>query len=155
MDYFANTYMEPQFVKDAKECTNLCLPNCSCTTTFYDNTSRACHLYDQVQTMQSGANPSVTQLPATLAVSNGNRFPKNAIIIGLSVGLGVLLIGLAILGVFIGTRLSRKEVEYLDSKEEISLESLPGLPPRYSYNELEAAIEGFSKTIGEGGSAIV
>ena len=56
---------------------------------------------------------------------------------------------------FIGTRLSRKAVEYPDSKEEISLESLPGLPPRYSYNELEAAIEGFSKTIGEGGSAIV
>ena len=116
------------------------------------NTSRACHLYDQVQTMQSGANPSVTaflrvtQLPVTLAVSNGNRFPKNAIIIDLSVGLGVLLIGLAILGVLIGTRLSRKAVEYPDSKEEISLESLPGLPPRYSYNELEAAIEGFSKT---------
>ena len=160
VDYFANTYMDSHIVNNATECTNLCLPNCSCTTAFYNNSSQACHLYDQVQTMRSSANPSVTsflrvaQLPATPGVSNGNGIPKN-VIIGLSVGLGVLVIGLAILGVFIGKRLARKAVEYPDSEEEAFLESLPGLPPRYSYKELEAATEGFSKKLGKGGSGAV
>ena len=160
VDYFANTYMEPQYVNNAKECTDLCLPNCSCTAAFYDNSTQACHLYDQVQTMQSGANPSVTaylrvaHLPATSGVSNGNGISKN-VIVGVSVGLGVLVIGLAVLGVYIGRRLGSKAVEYPDSEEEAFLESLPGLPPRYSYKELEAATEGFSKKLGEGGSGAV
>ena len=159
VDYYANTYMEPQYVNNAKECTNLCLPNCSCTAAFYNNNTQACHLYDQVQTMQSGANPSVTaylrvaHLPAT-SVPNGNGISKN-VIVGVSVGLGVFVIGLAILGVLIGKRLGRKAVEYPDSEEEAFLESLPGLPPRYSYKELEAATEGFSKKLGKGGSGAV
>ena len=170
MDYFANTYMEPQYVMNAQECTNLCLPNCSCTAAFYDNSTQACHLYEQVQTMRSGANPSViaylrvAHLPAT-TVPNGNGISKN-VIIGVSVGLGVFVIGLVILPslhrrgmnlprVFIGKRLARKPVEYPDSEEEAFLESLPGLPPRYSYKELEAATKGFSKKLGKGGSGAV
>ena len=159
VDYFANTYMMSHIVNNATECTNLCLPNCSCTAVFYDNSTQACHLYDQVQTMQSGGNPSVTaylrvaHLPAT-SVPNGNGISKN-VIVGVSVGLGVLVFGLAILGVFIGKRLARKPVEYPDSEEEAFLESLPGLPPRYSYKELEAATEGFSKKLGKGGSGAV
>ena len=159
VEYFANTYMDSHNVTSATECTNLCLPNCSCTAVFYNNNTQACHLYDQVQTMQSGGNPSVTaylrvaHLPAT-SVPNGNGISKN-VIIGVSVGLGVLVIGLAILGVFIGQRLARKAVEYPDSEEEAFLESLPGLPPRYSYKELEAATEGFSKKLGKGGSGAV
>ena len=76
-------------------------------------------------------------------------------IFSLTVGLGVVIICLAILGVFIGQRLARKAVEYPDSEEEDFLESLPGLPPRYSYKELEAATEGFSKKLGKGGSGAV
>ena len=160
VDYYANTYMEPQYVNNAKECTNLCLPNCSCTAAFYNNNTQACHLYDQVQTMRSGANASViaylrvAKLPATPGASNGNGISKN-VIVGVSVGLGVLVIGLAVLGVYIGRRLGSKAVEYPDSEEEAFLESLPGLPPRYSYKELEAATEGFSKKLGKGGSGAV
>ena len=42
------------------------------------------------------------------------------------------------------------EVEHPDSEEEAFLERVPGLPPRYSYKELEAATEGFSKKLRKG-----
>ncbi|KAH6556420.1 hypothetical protein KP509_1Z180500 [Ceratopteris richardii] len=71
-DYYANDYLTPQkVVQDPTECTNLCLQSCSCSAAFYNNNTGACHLYDQLRTMQYLANPNViaflrvTSLPGT------------------------------------------------------------------------------------------
>ncbi|KAH7424531.1 hypothetical protein KP509_11G012900 [Ceratopteris richardii] len=42
-----------------------------------------------------------------------------------------------------------------DLEEEAFLEGLPGLPPRFTYAELEKATEGFSKVLGSGASGAV
>lgn len=160
VDYYANAYLAAPTVNSSDACQSLCLANCSCTTAFYHNTSGACHLYDQVQTMQPGSDPSITvylrvaKLPITNPQSGGYRISRK-LIAGLSSGIAVMLVLFVLFAGWIGRRIMVKPDELSDSEEETFLESLPGLPPRYSYKELHFATEGFSKKLGVGGSGAV
>ncbi|KAH7424528.1 hypothetical protein KP509_11G012800 [Ceratopteris richardii] len=161
-DYFANSYLAPTMtVQNPEDCTNLCLQNCSCTGAFHNNNTGACHLYEQLQTIQLGSNPQVNaflrvaSLPAVPGAGGSASVPKK-VIIGIAVGAvsaAAILVGIA---VWIGKKLARKRDEgESDLEEQAFLEGLPGLPPRFAYAELEKATECFSKALGSGASGAV
>ena len=167
-DYFANSYIPPVMDRvSPEECKDLCLPNCSCTAAFHNNDTGACYLYNQVHTMQSDTNPSITAFLKVPSSSNdispGFKFPTYFKYIVIAVCFVLLAIG--ILGLWVGKKSNKwpKKNEKnrrmrrldLDLEEEAFLGSLPSLPPRYSYKELHLATQGFSKRLGRGGSGSV
>jgi hypothetical protein len=70
------------------------------------------------------------------------------------IGSGVLFVMLS-LCVVMAVVVRRRRGVGLDEEDEAFLESLPGLPPRFSFKELELATSRFSKVLGEGGFGTV
>ncbi|KAL3715140.1 hypothetical protein ACJRO7_006952 [Eucalyptus globulus] len=153
---------------DKESCREACAKNCSCKAAFFR------HSYVSVpgnrNTVQTNA-PLVSQVFSLTYLegiksdsivfikvhNNSNKVPSSpekgrksntleAIILSSSVGLLFALIILYAVVRFLV--LKRHEV---DEVEEDCLEQLLGLPTRFTYNDLVAVTEGFSKKLGEGG----
>jgi serine/threonine protein kinase len=158
IDYFANDFTEP-LQTTMNNCTQTCLQNCKCYAAFYRITSTECfHTFQPVMTLinQSDSNYVAfikLQKSSTRALSSSSDMDRTRNwLVGVGGGvLGViaLILFLSLLwrGKFIG-------VHHL-TEEDIFLETLPGLPPRYQFKELEVATEKFAHKLGQGGFGVV
>lgn len=146
---------------DVEICKQTCLKNCSCKAALFS--SGDCCLLSDVFTLQNMETLNPTDNFSTslfLKVENspteknvgegGNVVEKKAgnarIILGSS--LGALFGVLILIGAFIFLFRKRRDSE---GAEEDHLDCIPGMPTRFSFEDLKAITKNFSCKLGEGG----
>ena len=154
IDYFANNFLQP-LQTTIESCADLCLSNCTCYGAFYRIHSGACfHIYQPLMTLTNQSNSSYVAFiklqKSTSLGANSSTTLKRAAIIGAPVAFIVFF--LILLGTFWWRKASRKLHQ---TEEEIFLDTLPGLPPRFQFKQLEVATERFSHKIGQGAFGVV
>ncbi|XP_044463345.1 G-type lectin S-receptor-like serine/threonine-protein kinase SD2-5 isoform X2 [Mangifera indica] len=158
LNYFALPYVPSSSKSDLSGCTASCLGNCSCLALFFQNSTGDCFLFDSVGTFQSSDQGS--GYVAYIKVfgdtngggdsSNQKRFPYVVIIVISTV---IVISGLLYMA-FRYYRNKKKRVPESPqetSEEDNFLESLSGMPVRFSYSDLQNATNNFSVKLGQGG----
>uniref|UniRef100_A0A0A0KYC6 Protein kinase domain-containing protein n=2 Tax=Cucumis sativus TaxID=3659 RepID=A0A0A0KYC6_CUCSA len=163
VDYFANTFMEPvTHGVDLQFCKYLCSKNCSCLGLFYENSSSSCLLiWNQIGSIMS-ANKGRVGFIKTLQITpisegrSRKRIPLVGLILIPSSALFLVITFVVLLLWFrrwrISVMLQRSDSS---SSAELEMSLIPGLPIRYSYNEIATATNNFKTQIGSGGFGIV
>ncbi|KAJ9699045.1 hypothetical protein PVL29_007897 [Vitis rotundifolia] len=152
---------------DVEICKQTCLKNCSCKAALfrhpsYDSSGDCCLLSDvfTLQNMET-LNPTddfstslflkVENSPTEKNVGEGGNVVEkkagNARIIGGS-SLGALFGVFILIGAFLFLFSKRRDSE---EAEEDHLDCIPGMPTRFSFEDLKAITENFSCKLGEGG----
>ncbi|CAA6662367.1 unnamed protein product [Spirodela intermedia] len=150
---------------DPVECSAACSRNCSCRAAFFRYGTNAsagnCFLTSEVLSLKNH-QPEVAhynstafikvQIPVTnvsLTMGNGTTANKG-VIIGATLGAASALLVVVGCGIFIARN---RAAASRDPEEEADddLEHVSGMPRRFSLEELQAATEGFSKKLGQGG----
>ncbi|KAH9313818.1 hypothetical protein KI387_022445, partial [Taxus chinensis] len=158
IDYFANPYMQ-QSVSTLAQCKKLCLSNCSCAAVFFWGNSKACYHYQEIKSLRNVSDKSIRAFikvgPGSFSDgSKTNHSKRKTIILKILVPLVCIVVFSTVLGLFL-RRYKRKKPEQFRSEEDEFLENLPGLPPRFSFKEMEEATQGFSTMLGSGGYGVV
>lgn len=169
VDYFANDFTLPAvYGVNLSQCQNLCSQDCTCLGVFYDNSSGSCYkLANALGSVMSRASSSrlgfvkaVTRSPPGSFDDFNNDdmgFPAIAEVL-LPVSGVLLLLAIAIV---VWRRYRQEEIRnvkavYSSSPSSDDLEfSIPGLPLRFDYEQLEKATENFKTLIGTGGFGTV
>lgn len=163
VDYFANNFMEPAtHGVDLQFCKDLCSRNCSCLGIFYEDSSSSCFLIRNKIGSIMSANRSRVGYIKTLQItpiSEGNsrkRIPLVGLILIPSSAL-FLVIALVVLLLWFRRLRASATLQRTDSSSSMELEMslIPGLPVRYSYEEIVSATENFKTQIGSGGFGTV
>ncbi|KAH7844877.1 hypothetical protein Vadar_032582 [Vaccinium darrowii] len=165
VDYFATGFTRPaKHGVNLTACQDLCSQDCSCSAIFYDNSTNSCFiLQNQLGSVMSSASNDdllgfvktiVGPSPANSGKSLG--FPIVAIVLLPFIGIVLL----AALGFFLWRRSTSAKTGNLDlttlpSSEDLDAFSIPGLPVRFGYAELEVATDKFKTVIGSGGFGAV
>ncbi|GLJ13190.1 hypothetical protein SUGI_0207130 [Cryptomeria japonica] len=152
VDYFANGYINPGS-SSLEQCKQLCLSNCSCAAAFFWNNSQACYHYQEVKSLRRVSDQSILAFikvgPGSLKEID-NKHKSNKIVLAAAVaGICIIIIIFSVLGFLVWRRKTKKSVKS-KTEEDQFLENLPGLPPRFSYREMEEATDGFSRQLGAG-----
>ncbi|KAF5772209.1 putative protein kinase RLK-Pelle-SD-2b family [Helianthus annuus] len=143
-------YFTPANIEEVnvERCKQACLKNCSCKAAFFQYYSGApignCFLASEIFTME--ADDSYYNGSAFIKVQNV-RSHHLATILGSTIGSFVLLLVVATGFVTYKVHKHKRDAEM----EEDYLDQFPGIPNRFSYEELKTATESFSKKLGEGG----
>ncbi|KAJ0111779.1 hypothetical protein Patl1_03221 [Pistacia atlantica] len=148
---------------DSEKCKQECLMNCSCKAAFFrysDNSSYGdCYLPSEIFSMMNN-DKSKTHYNSTayLKIQNvsspspggsGKKSRQDPKILGLSLGAAGLFVLVTGILVFFFWK------KNFDDVEEDYLDQVPGLPRRFSYEELENVTEKFTKILGKGGFGTV
>ncbi|KAL9994443.1 putative protein kinase RLK-Pelle-SD-2b family [Helianthus debilis subsp. tardiflorus] len=168
------TYTASMEGVNMETCKQACLNNCSCKAAFFQYSSNVssgrCSLPSEIFTMKSEnsgyfvclafikvqniTSPPLNVTPPPLphqvatAVGPTNRSSrKDATIVGSAIGSFVLLLVMAIGFIMCIVHKRKREAKM----EEECLNQVPGMPTRFSYEELKNATDNFSKKLGEGG----
>ncbi|XP_030548307.1 G-type lectin S-receptor-like serine/threonine-protein kinase SD2-5 isoform X2 [Rhodamnia argentea] len=160
--YFALGFVSPTLNADLNGCKTSCLNNCSCLALFYQNSSGDCYLFDSIGAFQSADQNSgfVSYIKVlTSGGTNGGNSQDSGsnkkrllYVVIISVSTFFVVLGL----IYAGFRYSKAnpalpEAPQENSDEENFLESLSGMPVRFSYKELQDATNDFSMKLGQGG----
>nr|XP_043607586.1 G-type lectin S-receptor-like serine/threonine-protein kinase SD2-5 [Erigeron canadensis] len=153
MTYSALGFVAPSSKTSLEGCKSSCLGNCSCLVMFFDNNSGSCYLFDQIGSF-SDAKSGVGYESYVKVSKTSQRKKKDstAVIIAIVVATVFVIVSL----VFIGVRWSKKKNAPADKLDETSeednfLESISGMPIRFTYLDLQQATDNFSKKLGQGG----
>ncbi|KAF8007855.1 hypothetical protein BT93_K1750 [Corymbia citriodora subsp. variegata] len=144
ISYFTFGQDAPDLRDTNKEsCREACAKDCSCSAAFFHHDS-SCYLVSQVFSL---ANTSSSFSVAFIKVQNAsNKSNAHKLILNAIVGSLCALIIFYVVIKFLVLR--RQEV---DEVEEDCIEQLPGLPTRFTYDDLIAITKDFSEKLGEGG----
>ncbi|CAI9089143.1 OLC1v1023653C1, partial [Oldenlandia corymbosa var. corymbosa] len=157
--YFAfQSYKENTLVQD---CKNFCLRNCSCKAALFvksqygNRHSRkgSCLLVDEVFSIANNENGIISSYNTTLYVKVQLPYAKASrrkVTVLASVISAIVGLFCVICSWFVLIRKQNKQ-----QIEEDFLIHVPGMPTRYTYENLKAATEDFSKKLGEGGFGCV
>ncbi|KAJ4839326.1 G-type lectin S-receptor-like serine/threonine-protein kinase SD2-5 [Turnera subulata] len=160
LGYFALGFVPPSSKTDLEGCKASCRNNCSCIALFFQSSSGKCFLFPEVGSFQSsGAGSSFDTYikvlsnggSSTDSAGDGNSkgFPVVVIIV---VATLLVIIGLCYLAVRYYKRKKTLQESLHDSSEDDNfLESLSGMPVRFSYKDLQTATNNFSVKLGQGG----
>nr|XP_033513088.1 G-type lectin S-receptor-like serine/threonine-protein kinase SD2-5 [Nicotiana tomentosiformis]XP_033513091.1 G-type lectin S-receptor-like serine/threonine-protein kinase SD2-5 [Nicotiana tomentosiformis] len=149
---------------DLEDCKRSCLSTCSCKAAQFRFSDRAntmgnCVLFNQVFSLlnNDGALNKTTlfikvqnssNLQASPSLASSEKKPKRvATIVGSAIGASF---GLLFMVLTCFDFLSRRR-KGLEEVEEEFLDHVPGMPTRFSFEELTVMTENFSKKLGEGG----
>ncbi|KAF8413688.1 hypothetical protein HHK36_001680 [Tetracentron sinense] len=157
------------FITDMETCKQACLNNCSCKAALFrygDNSSSGnCILPSQLYSLMNNVKEmthynssafmkvqisSIAQPPTSDASStplpSGKKTRRSTVILGSSLGafFGVLLI------ISIWVILFRKKRDVREDEEDY-LDEVPGMPTRFSFENLKIATENFNRKLGQGG----
>lgn len=146
---------------DSETCKQACLKNCSCKAAIFHyglNPSNGnCYLPSQVFTLKknekekTGYN-STTYLKVQNMAKKKRMANSSKLLLGFS--LGAIFSLFLLVCVFLACRF-RKKKEVDDAEEEIYLDHVPGLFTKFSYDDLKAMTENFTKKLGAGGFGTV
>ncbi|GFP84342.1 g-type lectin s-receptor-like serine/threonine-protein kinase at5g35370 [Phtheirospermum japonicum] len=184
VDYFANDFNQPvEFGANLSRCQDLCSRDCACFGIFYDNSSGSCYkLENELGSVMSrttgngrlGFIKTVVRAPPTnLDDSNHGdnvSFPGAKVLLPLIGVLFVFAVGILLWRRFRFPRVDEGKTNtagkgktsyslsrshsYSSSCEDLKI-SIPGLPLRFSYEELMIATTSFKTKIGTGGYGTV
>ncbi|KAL4620634.1 hypothetical protein ACB092_06G169800 [Castanea dentata] len=162
--YFAYRFSIDINNTDMETCKQACLKNCSCKLALFRYKSNAssgdCVLLSDVFSIINNEQQMYYYNTSALfkvqnatkdssAISPKSRKNQVAIIVGSTLG-AVFGVSLTV-GIFLFLRFTKDYKEI----EEDYLDQLPGMPTRYSYEDLKSATENFSSKLGEGGFGAV
>lgn len=161
LSYFALGFVSPSSKTDLNGCKSSCLQNCSCMGMFFDSSSGNCFLFDQIGSLQGSSN-GATGYASYFKVSGnkggnqqdgGSGSKRIPIVIGIVIST-VFVILCLLYGSY--RYYQKKHKKLPDSPKESSeednfLESLSGLPIRFSYKDLQSATNNFEVKLGQGG----
>ncbi|KAK1419755.1 hypothetical protein QVD17_29065 [Tagetes erecta] len=150
---------------DIDTCKQACVNNCSCKAALFQYGSNSsvgdCYLPFELFTMMN-VNPDVIHRNASafIKVQNVRSLPSAStsgspesnlgVILGSTTGSVVFLLG--VIGFFIYTIHKRRQDGQM---EEEFIGEVPGMPTRFSHEQLETATQNFNKKLGEGGFGAV
>ncbi|CAA6664949.1 unnamed protein product [Spirodela intermedia] len=175
MDYFAKKFRTAAATGvNLPACQSLCSQNCSCVGFYHRNSTGSCFLLEaQLNDGDLGfvkVLPPASPLPASSRRRNLPTYILPILLPSISVFLLVVLVAI----ILVRMRLRRREARSRYPSKEIKLGrfkswppsavdggddkddgdddiSIPGLPTRFSYEELRAATDDFRTRIGSGG----
>ncbi|KAF3447112.1 hypothetical protein FNV43_RR12292 [Rhamnella rubrinervis] len=159
--YFALGYIQPFSKSDLNGCKNSCIGNCSCLALFFQNSTGNCFLFDRIGNFQNSDKVSSYVSYVKVSSDGGSgtntggskssqkHFPYVVII---AISTVLVICGL----LYGGYRCCRSKKKLPESPQETSeednfLESLSGMPIRFSYQDLQTATNNFSVKLGQGG----
>ncbi|KAK3043730.1 hypothetical protein RJ639_001926 [Escallonia herrerae] len=162
LGYFALGFVQPSSKTDLNGCKSSCLGNCSCLALFFENSSGNCFMFDQIGSLQSsnGASGFVSLVKISSTGGSGGNpggggsSKKRVLYVTIIAVCTVLVIlGLLFAGIYYYRKKNKELPEPLrdNSEEDNFLESLSGMPVRFSYKDLETATSNFSMKLGQGG----
>ena len=174
VEYFANNFWEPvQYGVNLSVCENLCSGDCSCLGIFHENSSGSCYLVENVlgSLISSSTNENVQlgyikvlvgsspNMDGNNSSSNQSQeFPIAALVLLPSTGF-FLFVALGFLWWrrwgFSKNRDLKLGHSSSPSSDDLDAFSIPGLPIRFEYEEIEAATDNFKTQIGSGGFGAV
>ncbi|XP_058219831.1 G-type lectin S-receptor-like serine/threonine-protein kinase At5g35370 [Rhododendron vialii] len=170
-DYFTNDFTNPvKYGVNLSGCEDLCSSECSCLGIFYDNSSNSCYVLENqlgsLMSSTSSRNDRLGFVKVIVGPSPPNFAPNSGQPLGIPIVALVLpFIGfflLATLGFFFWRRSRSSKTGKLNlnsqtipSSEDLDAFSIPGLPVRFGYEELEVATDKFKTMIGSGGFGTV
>lgn len=150
---------------DVENCKQACLRNCSCKAALFQYggnvSSGSCYLPSQIFSLMDN-KPAITHYNSsafvkvqTATVGSGasqgttsSQSWKKKLSIGLASG--CILAGLFVAFIIIYVRRRAKQLE-----EEDHFDEIPGMPSRFSYDELKSATKNFEQKLGKGGFGTV
>lgn len=154
LSYSALGLMTPSSKTSLEGCKSSCLSNCSCLVMFFDKISGNCYLFDQIGSfINAKTGISYQSYVKVSHTSHGKMKHSMGVVIAIVVVTMFVILSL----VFIGFRWHKNKKngpnENPDdtSEEDNFLESISGMPIRFSYLELQQATDNFSKKLGQGG----
>ncbi|MCO5551873.1 hypothetical protein L7F22_005379 [Adiantum nelumboides] len=145
-------YPQPSAVRvsSQKACRTLCAENASCNAALFDSNSSSCALFSLLYTValpsQNKATGQVMFLKITPIRTNSGS--ATGIIVGAIIG-GAVLILIVVCLVFYW-RVYWRPRYILKQAQKRFMQDLSKLPPRFTYKELEAATNNFSRRLGTG-----
>ncbi|CAM8989113.1 unnamed protein product [Rhodiola kirilowii] len=146
---------------DMETCKEACLKNCSCKASLFrygsNSSDGECYLPSNIFSLMINDKKNTHynstaflkvqgSAPTTFRVPTTKKNSSRVVIIGASIG---AFVGLFLLGGLLFIVIGRKKKD--DADEEEYLDQVPGMPTRFSYEELKIATEDFIKKLGEGG----
>ncbi|KAH7445851.1 hypothetical protein KP509_01G026400 [Ceratopteris richardii] len=164
LDYFANNFTTHATVSDLDSCKSLCMKNCSCTYLFFQKDSKSCYLYPQLGSIHSAGKvghmlfiktDQISYSSNLLAPSSSSK-SSSPMVLGVSLGISILFVFVLSASVLIYWFFKVYRQPALgeadsDKSDDTLLDSISGLPVRFSYKELQTATKNFSKKLGQGG----
>ncbi|KAL8459531.1 hypothetical protein ACS0TY_036866 [Phlomoides rotata] len=163
VDYFANDFTQPsKYGVNLSQCQDLCSQDCACLAFFHDNSSSSCYkLEDSLGSMmlrttsdgRLGYVKTIVRAPphGYSGFDDKTGFPTIAVVL-LPLSGAAFILAVALL---LWRRWSREKMANGKRGFEDLEFSIPGLPLRFDYEELEAATENFKTKIGTGGFGTV
>ncbi|KAL0010675.1 hypothetical protein SO802_005783 [Lithocarpus litseifolius] len=161
LTYFALGFVQPLLKSNLSACQEACLATCSCLVLFYEKSSGKCFLFDEIGSLQrsSEGSPgyfSYMKVPVSSdgRPSNARRMEKKHILSIVFIAIATIVVVLGLL--YVGFWYYRRRKGFLEYSEEISeddnfLNSLSGMPARFSYSDLCQATRNFTSKVGQGG----
>ncbi|KAL4279040.1 hypothetical protein GQ457_03G032730 [Hibiscus cannabinus] len=171
MEYFSLIFSQPEiYGVNYSACQDLCSGNCSCLGMFYDSSSGSCYVLENElgtiilsDTVADDLQGYVKVLvgPTSTDSNGGNggkNFPTAAIV--LLPFTGVFLLAALVFLWLKSWKVNKSEEVKLHHQNSFSSDdldgfSIPGLPQKFNYEELELATDSFKTQIGAGGFGAV
>ncbi|GAV81475.1 Pkinase domain-containing protein/B_lectin domain-containing protein/PAN_2 domain-containing protein [Cephalotus follicularis] len=160
LDYFAIDFVLPISKSSLDACKEACLSNCSCLVFFFDNSTGSCFMFEEMGSYlrsEEGTAGYVSFLKVSTSGIDGNtanegRGKHAMVIVLILVATVVVIVGLVYVGILYHRR-HRRLLEFSQEnlEEDNFLDSLPGTPVRFSYNDLCKATKNFTTKVGQGG----
>ncbi|KAL5185112.1 G-type lectin S-receptor-like serine/threonine-protein kinase SD2-5 [Glycine soja] len=158
LNYFALGFVPPSSKTDLIGCKTSCSANCSCLAMFFNSSSGNCFLFDRIGSFEKSDKDSGLVSYIKVVSSEGDTRDSGSSKMQTIVVVIIVIVTLFVISgmLFVAHRCFRKKEDLLESPQEDSeddsfLESLTGMPIRYSYTDLETATSNFSVRLGEGG----
>lgn len=162
--YFATHFVSPSAEPNLTACQAACLASCSCIALFYEDKPGNCFLFDQIGSLQQLDNNSTT-FSAFIKISSSGGSSQSS---GQDAGgsnkhlIAVLVICFVTAGViaaliYVAFRIRRRQKRLPEpsqmgsSEEDNFLDTISGMPVRFTYRELEEATDNFRVKLGQGG----
>uniref|UniRef100_A0A7N1A3S6 Receptor-like serine/threonine-protein kinase n=1 Tax=Kalanchoe fedtschenkoi TaxID=63787 RepID=A0A7N1A3S6_KALFE len=179
LEYFALDFLQPvTYGVNISSCKYICTMDCSCLGFFYESSSGSCYaLQKELGSIMSNSDPDgdvlgyIKVINASALGNSGDNngsldpgqdFPLIALVLLPFTGVSVVItIGFLVwrrqkvtqIRVFKDIKLAYPR--FSSSSGDMDIFSIPGLPRKFEYEELQAATENFKNQIGSGGFGAV
>ncbi|CAB4272805.1 unnamed protein product [Prunus armeniaca] len=160
LDYFALGFSTPSLKSNLSSCKEACLGDCSCLVLFFENSSGHCFLFDRVGSFERSAANSTGYISfmkslrdglSPVKEGKGNKSKRILLLMVISVATILVIVGLVYVGFWYYRRMRLLEYSQEILEEDKFLDSLSGMPIRFTYGDLSRATKNFSNKIGQGG----
>ncbi|XP_071704355.1 G-type lectin S-receptor-like serine/threonine-protein kinase SD2-5 [Rutidosis leptorrhynchoides] len=152
LSYSALGFVQPVSRTSLEGCKKTCLCNCSCLVMFFDNKSGNCYIFDQIGSFSDAeSNLNVESFVKVSKTSPMKKKNLTVVAVAIVIATSCVIISLMCIGVRWHKKRKNALIEDETSEENKFLDSISGMPVRFSFKDLQQATNNFSKKLGQGG----